>query len=93
VQPERRAARERRPLERRVDAVLVEAVAALVHHREEPVERVLGLTRRDPDVAGRQRRRERMRAGVDPPRRVIETEALEHLEREPAAEWPAGNGR
>src|SRR4029078_9559728 len=47
VQPERRAARERRPLERRVDAVLVQAVSALVHHREESVQRLLRLARRD----------------------------------------------
>ena len=42
VQPERRAARERRALERRIGAVLVEPVAALVHRREEAVERVSG---------------------------------------------------
>ena len=61
VQAERRAAREQRALERRVDAGLVQAVAALVHRREEPVERVLRLARRDADVLRRERLRERVR--------------------------------
>ena len=82
VQPERRAARERRALERRVDAVLVQAVAALVHRREEAVERVLRLARRDPDVRRRKRLRKRMRRGVEAPRRVVEAEAAHDLERE-----------
>ena len=50
VQAERDAARERRALERRVDLVLVEAVAELVHRREEAVEVVVEVARRDADV-------------------------------------------
>ena len=93
VQAERRPARERRPLERRVGAALVEAVAALVHHREEPVERILGLTRRDPDVARRERRRERVRRGVDPPRGVARSRSAGAPRARAAAGSPPGSGR
>ena len=47
---------ERRALERAVDLVLVEAVPALVHRREQAVEVVLEVARRDPDVLRAARR-------------------------------------
>ena len=78
VQPERGPARERRPFERGRDAVLVEAVPALVHRREEPVEVRLVVARREPDVLDPQRARERVDGRIEPPGPGVESEALEH---------------
>src|SRR5215211_6474474 len=79
VHPERRAAREQRALERLVDLMLVQPVAGLVHRREEAVEVVLEVARRDPDVVDRAPRGERVHRRIEPPRRLFEPEALDHL--------------
>src|SRR5579884_922316 len=84
VHPERRAPRERRPLERRVDLVLVEAVPALVHGREEAVEVPLEVPRRDADVLLPRPARERVDGRVEPPRLVVEAEPAHDLELERA---------
>ncbi len=83
MQAERGAAGERRPLERARDAVLVEPVPALVHGREEAVEVVVVVARRQPDVVDRARARERMHCRVEPPRLPVEAEALQHVQLEP----------
>ena len=67
VQRERGAAAERRPLERRVDVVLVQRVPALVHRREHAAHLVLRVVRGHPDVRRAERRREGVRDRVDPP--------------------------
>ena len=77
VQRERGPAAERRALERRVDVVLVQAMAALVHRGEDPSHLARRVVRRHPDVRGRHRRRERVRDRVEAPAPFAEAEALE----------------
>ena len=79
VQAERCAVRERSAFELACDAVLVEAVPALVHRPEEPVEVVFEVARRQADVGDRDRGRERVDSGVETPFRRVEAEALDHL--------------
>ena len=74
--------RERRALEVARDAVLVEPVAGLVHRPEEAVEVVLEVAGRQPDVADRDRRRERVDGRVEPPLGRVEPEPLDHLQLE-----------
>jgi hypothetical protein len=82
VHPERGAARERRPLEGLVDLVLVEPVAELVHRREQAVEALLEVARRQPDVLDARAGRERVHGRVEPPRLLVVPEAPDHLELE-----------
>src|SRR5829696_5598901 len=79
MEAERGAMRERRPLQLAGDAVLVEAVSRFVHRPEEPVEVVLEVTGRQPDVRDRDRRGERMDSGVEPPRGWVVAKPLDHL--------------
>src|SRR5207244_11251397 len=81
VEAERDAGPERRPRERRVDVVLVDAVAELVHRAEQPVHPGLPACR-EPDVHVAGRRHERVSGLVEPPRLVVEAELLEHGARE-----------
>ena len=76
VEPERRRARERRPLERRRDAVRVVAVTRLVQRRPEPVEPALE-PRRHAHVAPRERRAERVHGRIEPVRALLEAERRE----------------
>ncbi len=84
VQRRRAARRERRTVERRVAAVLVEPVSDLVHRREErvPVQVVLGVAGRQADVAGREREAEGVDRRVEPEVLVRGAERAGHLERE-----------
>ena len=90
---ERGAAGERRALELARDAVLVEPVAALVHRPEEAVEVVVEVARRQPDVGGRDRGRER----DGRPCRAATPTGRSRSARSPSARTPAGrssgNGR
>src|SRR4051794_31997268 len=82
VHAERHAARERRPLERGIDLVLVEPVPELVHRPEEAAEVVREVARRDAYVADPRARRERMHRRIQPPRVVGEAESVRDLELE-----------
>src|SRR5213592_4744240 len=82
VQGRRSAGRERRPCERRRDLPLVEAVAELVHAREDPAQMRLVEVRRYADVSQRGGHREWMLHGVEPPRVGIEPELPQQLDRE-----------
>ena len=74
---------DRRVLVRRVEALLVQAVAALVDRGEQPAERVeLVDPGRQADVAQRRGRAERVRRHVLPPGVQVEAEVAEHLDRE-----------
>ena len=66
VQRRRDAGRERRALERRVHAPLVEAVAALVHRGEQREEVVVVVARRQTDVAQAERHLERVDGEIEP---------------------------
>ena len=91
VQARRAARGERRALERRADAALVEAVADLVHAAEQRLEVGLGVARRDADVGRRERGAERMDGAVEPERRRLEAECGHHGEAD--RRWPSsGNG-
>ena len=68
---------------KRVDLALVDAVAELVEAGQDPVEAVLVEVRREPDVRGRHRGRERVHRAVEAPRGAVHAPALEDLEREP----------
>ena len=68
----------------RIDLALVDAVPELVQAREDPVQRVLVEVRRQADVGGRERRRERVHRAVEPPGGAVHPPALEHPEREAA---------
>ena len=68
VHAERRARADREMRERARDLVLVEPVAVLVHRREERLEAVLVVVRRDADVVDARAGRERMLGRVDAPR-------------------------
>jgi hypothetical protein len=96
VERRRDAVRERRPRERRVDLVLVDPVAELVEAREDAVDAVLVEARRQPDVQGRHRGRERVHRLVEPPRGAVHPPPLEDGEREAALrvrrEGPAQTG-
>ena len=70
----RRAAAERRPLERGAHAVLVEAVTALVHRAEQRVEVVVEIARRHPDVVRPDAEAERMNRRVESVRALLEAE-------------------
>ena len=69
--------------ESRVDALLVQAVARLMHRREEgvPGEIVLGIPGSESDVGDRKARAERMHAGVEAERALVGAECVHHLER------------
>src|SRR5207302_5706971 len=82
VQAERDAARERRALERRIDLVLVEAVAELVHRPEEAAEVPREVAGGDADVLDARARRERVHRRVEPPGVVGEPERVRDLELE-----------
>ena len=75
------AVAERRPLERGRDAVLVEAVPALVHRREDRRDVVLLVARRQADVLRAGAGRERVHGQVEPGERLVEAEAPDDLER------------
>ena len=62
--------------------MLVQAVPALVHRREESVEVVLEVARRDADVLRACTARERMDGRVEPPGGVVEAEPAHNLELE-----------
>ncbi len=79
VEAERGAAGERRAREGAVAAVLVDAVAELVHRREDRVHVVLVVLRRQPDVVHARARRERMHGLVEPPGVGGEAEVGEDL--------------
>ena len=80
-----RHGRERRALERRVDARLVEAVAELVDRCEEADAEVgLVVARREPDVVVPALIANGCTVGSSRQRLVVEAEPLEHLERERA---------
>ena len=76
---ERDAGAERRAVERRVDPGLVEAVADLVHDREDPAEVLLVPARGDADVVPRDARHERVHRVVDAPGVVVVAEAARDL--------------
>ena len=78
----RRAVAERRPLEGRANAELDEAVAALVHRREERVEVGLVVARREPDVAEAERGHEGMDRAVEAEGVPGPSEPLDELPRE-----------
>ena len=82
VQARGDAAAERCPLERRVDAVLVEAVPALVHRGEERVKVALRVTGGQPDVRGCEAGAERVHRAVEPEVLPRGAEALDHVARE-----------
>src|SRR5437868_4008725 len=74
---------ERRPLVRRVDALLVEAVPGLVHAPEERAAEVaLLVARGEAHVARRERGAERVRGHVEPPRLEVEAHGADHREAE-----------
>ena len=108
VQRGRAAGRERAPVERGVAAVLVEAVADLVHRREDrgAVQVVLGVARREANVLRRERDAERMDGRVEPERPLVraerpcddERQLVLHVDRVRAGEErppapPAGSAR
>ena len=82
VHAERDPACERRPLERLVDLVLVEPVPELVHRPEEAAEMLGEVARRDPDVADRRPRCERVHRRIEAPRVVGVAERAGDLELE-----------
>ena len=82
VDAERARLAGRQPLEMPRLLVAVEAVAVLVHRREERLERVRVVVRRDPDVVATWTRRERVLGRVDPPAVGPVAEELDHLVRE-----------
>ena len=82
VQAERGAMRERCAFELRSDAVLVQAVSALVHRPKEPIEVVLEVARGQPDVAGCDRGRERMNCSIEAPFGGVEAEPVDHFQLE-----------
>ncbi len=81
VQRRRDTVAERRPLERGRDAVLVEAVPALVHRREDRVDVALLVARRQADVLRARAGRERVHRQVEAREGGVEAEALDDLER------------
>ena len=75
------AVAERRPLERGRDAVLVEAVPALVHRREDRRDVVVLVAGRQADVLRARAGRERVHGQVEPGERLVEAEAPDDVER------------
>ena len=84
---------ERRPLERRRDAVLVEAVPALVHRREDRRDVVLLVARRQADVLRAGAGRERVHGQVEPGERLVEAEAPDDVQRVRRAARRSATGR
>ncbi len=84
VQRRRAARRERRAVQGRVAAVLVEAVADLVHRREQrvAVQIILGVAGGEPDVLGRERDAERVDRRIEPERLLGRAERARDDERE-----------
>jgi hypothetical protein len=80
VHAERDAVVERRACERRIDAVLVEPVADLVHEREEAGQAEVVEPRRDPHVAARGRGGERVHGVVNAPLVAIKAHRLDDLQ-------------
>ena len=64
------------------DAVRVEPVAGLVQRRPDRLEVVRAVARRQPDVAVRERRAERVRGRVEPPGALLEAERRDDALRE-----------
>ena len=93
VDPERAGPAGRQPLEMLGLLVAVQAVAVLVHRREERLERVRVVVRRDPDVVAPRAGRKRMLGRVDPPAVGPVAEELGHLVREGRAGGRAGSLR
>ena len=89
VDPERARLADRQPLEVLRQLMAVEAVAVLVHRREERFERVRVVVRRDPDVVATRAGRERVLGRVEPPAVGPVSEQLEHFvgERALAVGW------
>ena len=81
VDAERARAAGREPLEMLRLLMAVEAVAVLVHRREERLEIVRVVVRRDPDVVAAGAGRERMLGRVDPPAVGAVPEEVDHLVR------------
>ena len=84
VDPERARPAGREPLEMLRLLMAVEAVAVLVHRREERLERVRVVVRRDPDVVAARAGGEGMLGRVDPPAVGAVPEEVDHLVRERA---------
>src|SRR4051794_25558764 len=75
---QRRAPAKRRSLKRRTDALLVEAVPALVHRAEHGwIDIVCVVARGDADIGCSQAARERVHGRVEPPAFVIKTEMFD----------------
>ena len=87
------AVAERRALERRRDAVLVEPVPALVHRREDRRDVVLLVARRQADVLRAGAGRERMHGQVEARERLVEAEPLDDLQRVRRAAPRSARGR